>query len=121
DIQTHSVAAGSYKNICDNFTAMSDDQQRLLQELVDNAYQQFTNDVSKYRHLLINQKNTWADGKIFTGNQALSLQLIDTIGNQSTALDYIKAHILHEDREFEFIKAASPSRFQQLFSGSDDQ
>jgi protease-4 len=114
DVKTHSISSGSHKNATDPFVSMSQDQEKMLQAVTDNSYEHFAADISKYRHLNINEKNIWADGKIFTGTEALKLNLIDEIGNQSTALNYIKKHILHEDREIDLIKIATPSKLEKL-------
>lgn len=121
DIQTHSFSSGSYKNTLDPFVPMTDDQQKMLQNVVDDCYLQFANDICKYRHLNIHQKNVWGEGKIFTGNEALKLKLIDEVGNQSTALLYIKKHILHEDREIDLIKVPTPSRLERLMYPDQDE
>ena len=100
---------------------MSEEQQKMLQAVTDDSYEHFAADISKYRHLNSNDKNIWADGKIFTGTEALKLNLIDEIGNQSTALSYIKKHILHEDREIDLIKIATPSPLEKFFYPDKDE
>ena len=121
DIKTHSVASGSYKNALDICVPMTEEQQAMLQTLTDSSYEQFTLDISKYRHLNLSQKSVWADGKIFTGNDALKLKLIDEIGNLSTAIHYIKQQILHADREIELIKCAGASRLEKLLYPDHDE
>lgn len=112
-VQSHAISAGDYKNCLDPFVDFTDDQKKMLQDLVNDCYLQFLQDIAKYRHLNMADKNVWAEGKVFTGNEALKLKLIDEIGNQTTAIDFIKKQILHEDREVELIKVASPSKWQQ--------
>lgn len=121
DIKTHSISSGAYKNALDPFTDLTPEQQKMLQDLTNDSYKNFVTDVSKLRHLNSNEQNIWADGKIFTGNDALKLRLIDEIGNQSTALYYIKKHILHEDREIDLIKAATPSKLEKLLHPDADE
>lgn len=121
DIKTHSISSGSYKNALDPFTDLTEEQKQMLQNVTDNSYKQFVADVSKLRHLNSNDQNIWANGKIFTGHEALKLRLIDEVGNQSTALHYIKKHILHEDREIELIKAYAPSRLEKLLHPDADE
>jgi len=121
NVTTHSISSGAYKNALDPFTDLTEDQQKMLQNLTNDSYKQFITDVSKLRHLNINDQNLWADGKIFTGNEALKLRLIDEIGNQSTALAYIKKHILHENREIDLIKAVSPSKLERFLHPDADE
>lgn len=119
-IQSHAVASGEYKNATDPFSDYTDAQKAMLQDVVNDCYKQFTADIAKYRHLPIAEKDIWANGKIFTGNEALALKLIDEIGNQTTALNHIKKLILHSNREIELVKTQEPSRFSKLISGGED-
>lgn len=123
-IQTYDIASGNYKNAGDPLADMTEEQKTMLKDLVNDCYDQFANDIAKYRHLPIDQKDTWANGKIFSGNEALKLKLVDELGNQTTALEHIKKQILHSDREIELIKVAAPSALQKLLhpddSDSDD-
>ncbi len=119
-VYPHTVSTGTYKDALDPFCDLTEEQQSMLQQLSDDTYQQFVKDIAKQRHLPIQHKDTWANGKIFTGNDALKQKLIDAVGNQSTATDYIKQNILHSDREIEFVKMPQPSAFQQWFKQYDE-
>lgn len=119
-VKPETISTGAFKDVLDPFTDITEEQRAMLQQLSDNVYHQFTTDVAKQRHLQLQQKNIWAEGKIFTGQEGLKLKLIDAVGNQNTATDYIKQNILHSDREIELIKAPQPSVFQQWFKQYDD-
>lgn len=120
-VQPHTIASGNYKNATDPFDDFTEDQKKMLQEIVDDSYEQFSNDIVKYRHLNPAEKNLWGQGRLFTGNEALKLKLIDAIGNQTTAIDYIKKQILHADREIELIKAPTQSKLQKwMYPDSDN-
>ena len=119
-IQVLDISSGSYKNCFDPFVDITNEQKILLKELSDNAYNQFVNDVAQNRHLSLTEQEVWANGKIFTGQMALSLKLIDEIGNQSAAIQYLKKQILHADREIELIRVPQPSKLQKLLQGSSD-
>lgn len=120
NVETVDISSGSYKNCCDPLAEITKQQKDMLQNVTDDCYEHFVADVVKCRHLSIDQKDVWANGKIFTGHQALGLKLIDEIGNQTTALDYIKKQILHSDREIELIKKAQPSILQKLMHTDDE-
>lgn len=121
DIKTHSIASGNYKNSLDLYVPMTEEQHAMLQNLTDSSYEQLTLDISKQRHLNLSQKSIWADGKIFTGNDALKLKLIDEIGNLSSAILYLKKQILHTDREIELIKCTEASRLEKLLYPEQDE
>lgn len=119
-IQTHEIASSNYKNAGDPLTDFTPEQKAMLQKIVDDGAEQFAQNIASHRHLDLSQKAQWAEGKVFTGAQGLSLKLIDQIGNQTTAIDYIKSQILHADREVELVKAPAPSKWQRLLHPEQD-
>ncbi len=120
-VQPYSVASGDFKNCLDPFSDFTVEQKNMLQGLVNDCYEQFVQDVARQRHLNVVDKNVWADGKVFTGNEALRLKLVDEVGNQTTALNFIKKEILHADREIEFVKIPGPSRFEKWMHPESDE
>lgn len=82
---------GTYKAILHPLLDISPEEQALLQGLTDDTYQQFISDVAEQRpQLTLSNADAWANGKIFTGNQALKLGLIDAIGSWTTAEHLIR-------------------------------
>lgn len=94
NIGYNSIAAGKYKAIGDHFKTMTDDEKALLQSVIDDTYEQFTQSVAQSRNLSIETIDTWANGKIFTGYQAQKLGLIDQIGSLQDAIEIIKQKAL---------------------------
>jgi protease-4 len=95
-IQTYTVSAGKYKNAMNHFEAPTPEQLAMLQQVADSVYLQFATDVAKTRKLSLNDKDVWAEGKIFTGQQALDLHLIDETGSYFQVIEYIKKTALIE-------------------------
>jgi len=54
---------------------------------VTNAYEQFTGIISEERGIDLNEVKKLADGRIYTAEQALALNLVDSIGTFDEALD----------------------------------
>lgn len=90
-VKTNVISAGLYKNTTNQFTDMTEEQRALLQSIADNSYLQFATDVAKTRKLSVKEKDKWANGKLFTGQQALKLHMIDKTGSYSEALKTIKS------------------------------
>lgn len=90
-IKLHNISAGTYKNATNNFHDLTPEQEAMLKGLADDSYEQFTLDVSKTRKLTLKERDKWADGKIFTGQQALELHMIDMTGSYSDAVAKLKA------------------------------
>ncbi len=74
------IKSGAFKDIGSPVRAMTAAERRLLQELIDDVHQQFVAAVCAGRDLPQEQIAALADGRIFTGRQALDLHLIDTLG-----------------------------------------
>jgi protease IV len=88
------IKSGTYKTVGSPFTDLSADQKSYLQGITDNTYYQFLQDVKNQRAKakLSHDHKLWADGKLFTGEQALKLGLIDQLGSQSNAIQVLKEH-----------------------------
>jgi protease IV len=77
-------------------------EEQILQSLIDNTYEQFVNTVAESRHLDPATVRTFADGRIFTGEQAVEFGVVDRLGSEEDArlwlaelagLDPIKAKL----------------------------
>lgn len=114
------IKAGEYKTATDPFTQLTPEQTTYLQTLVNDSYQNFLEHTARHRpKLLLANASTWADGKLFTGRQALQLGLIDEVGSRSNAIAKIKELGIIEDK-IEWIEPAKEgSIFSRLFSSSD--
>ncbi len=56
-----------------------------MQELIDTSYQQFVQTVADGRSLTVEAVKSFADGRIFTGQQALELGVVDRLGTEEDA------------------------------------
>ena len=61
----------------------------VLQSLVDDMYDQFVNIVATGRHMDVAKVRSLADGRAYTGRQALGLGLVDAIGGEREAKDWL--------------------------------
>jgi len=81
-IKFETVKSGLFKDILSPDKPLSDEGRALLQSLIDESYQQFTEAVSTGRNIPVEKVKTFADGRIFTGTQAKELGLVDDIGDE---------------------------------------
>jgi len=75
------VKAGQYKDIGSPFREMTEPEKKLLQDVIDDVHDQFIEAVSEGRGIPKADVTAIADGRIFTGRQALSLKLVDQLGD----------------------------------------
>lgn len=73
------------------------DEKNNLQNVEAESYQQLTKQIALSRKLSLTTHTNWAEGKIFTGAQALTLGLINEIGSLCTVIKVIKEKALIED------------------------
>lgn len=75
------VKAGEYKDIASPYREMKPEEEQLLQEVIDDVHSQFIKAVAEGRGLPEAEVRAIADGRIFTGQQALGLKLVDQMGD----------------------------------------
>ena len=73
------------KDILSPDRALTEAERQLLQELIDASYGQFVGAVAEGRGLEEQAVRDFADGRVFTGAQALQLGLVDALGDEETA------------------------------------
>jgi protease-4 len=66
---------------------MTPAERAYMQSLIDNMYGQFVQAVADGRHAKVADIKAIADGRVWTGEQALSMHLIDQIGDFQIAVD----------------------------------
>ncbi len=108
------VTAGAYKTAGDPFTTMTEAQKKMLDEMTHQTYEQFTASIASRRpKLSLKDLNTWADGKIFIGAEALKLGLIDELGSISTAEAWLRKHASIEGK-IEWVRMEGPSLWERF-------
>lgn len=86
-VKSSSVQSGPYKDILSPFRDTSATERNIIEGIVMDSYEQFLNAIVAGRGISLEQLRPLADGRIFTGSQALKLKLVDSLGNSHTALD----------------------------------
>lgn len=81
------IKSGKFKDIGSPMRDMTPEERKLLQTLIDDSYEQFVAAVSEGRKLPVEEVKTLADGRIYTGRQALNNKLVDKLGDLQDALD----------------------------------
>ena len=84
-IRFDTVKSGVYKDILSPDRPLSPEERALLQELIDSSYGQFVRVVAEGRSLTEDTVRGFADGRVFSGEQAKSLGLVDELGDEDHA------------------------------------
>lgn len=80
------IKSGRYKDSGSPFRPMTEEDRKYFQRYVDDAYEQFVGVVAAERDLEKSEVLKLADGRVFTGQQALEMGLIDLTGTYQEAL-----------------------------------
>ena len=68
------------------FRPMTEDERKILQDLIDDSYDQFVTAVSQGRKMKMEVVKKLADGRIYSGRQALKNGLVDKLGSYNDAV-----------------------------------
>jgi protease-4 len=86
-IDMYSLKAGALKELGSPFRPLSPREKEVLQGVLDNIHEQFIRDVARNRKLPLEKVRALADGRIFTGQEAKKLGLVDAMGNFNDAVE----------------------------------
>ena len=89
-IKSDPLVSGPLKGAGDFTRPLSDPQRQYLQSLVADLYDQFVDIVVAGRHMDKARVKQLADGRAYTGRQALGLGLVDEIGGEDQAIAWLR-------------------------------
>lgn len=106
------LKAGKFKDLSYPFRELTEEEEKMYNEILNTAYKNFISDVAfgrKQSEQMIEEQ--WANGRIFSGLKAKSLQLVDEIGGEEEAINAIKSILnikeelnIYEPEEDKFFK-----------------
>lgn len=85
-LKSQVVKSGLHKDIGSPVRPMSSADRQILQSLIDDVYAQFIQAVAESRQMDLDKVRQLADGRIFTGRQALDAGLVDELGGYRDAI-----------------------------------
>lgn len=120
------IKSGKHKDIGSAFRGMREEEKKILQGVMDNVHAQFIKAVSDGRNMDIEKVRKIADGRIFTGEQALEQGLVDELGTLEDAILIAaemvgikgKPVVLKKEERFSFIEMLEnkfPGNIMDLF------
>lgn len=85
-VKTEVIKSGRHKDIASVFRGIGPEEREILQGVLDDVHDQFINAVAEGRKMLPDHVRKLADGRIFTGKQAVGMGLVDELGNLEDAI-----------------------------------
>ena len=111
------IKSGPYKASPNPFEKYTEAQDEVLQSAIKDFFGWFVDIVAERRHLPRDRVVTLADGRIYTGRQALETKLIDELGGEDEAKAWLvknKGLSSHIDIEDVKVESEDQSLFEQL-------
>ncbi len=84
------IKSGQYKDMGSPFRGLTVEERALFQELIDRLYGRFVEVVARERRLDEARVRAFADGRVYTAQEALSLGLVDRLGYLEDAIGLAK-------------------------------
>ena len=104
------LKAGELKDVGNPNRAMTPREKRYMQSMLDDVHMQFIEDVCRARGISPDSLIPIADGRVFTGRQAVDARLVDTLGGFENAAAYIK-NLLNVPQKSTLVEKKRPEGF----------
>jgi protease IV len=88
-VKPNIIKSGKFKDVGSPLRTMTPEEQKLLQDVVDDVHEQFVQAIARGRNLPLAEVHKIADGRIMTGKQALKHKLIDEVGGLEKTIDLL--------------------------------
>jgi protease-4 len=86
-IQIETFKGGKYKDMYWGFRELTPEEEEIMQEMIDEYYEQFIDVVAEGRGLSKEEVRNLATGQLYSGAKAKELGLIDELGDLDTAIN----------------------------------
>ena len=85
-VSSDAITSGRYKDMGSPFRPLRPDERQLMQAMVNDVYDQFVEAVAEGRGMRKAQVRELADGRAYSGRQALKVKLVDEVGTFRDAI-----------------------------------
>ena len=116
-VTAETLTSGPLKDQPNPAHRLSDSGRVYLQSLVADMYDQFVTIVANGRHMEPARVRELADGRAYTGRQALALGLIDQLGDETDATSWLAANAGIPDG-IPVLELRTTSRAETMFAGT---
>lgn len=109
------IKGGKYKDIGSDSRNMTAEEKTMLQNMVNEYYDNFISIVAENRKLDKNYVSSIAEGQIYTGKQAKENKLVDEVGSKEQALD-LAAEMGGIDGSYNVVTMSPPQSIGDILS-----
>ncbi|MES1037893.1 MULTISPECIES: signal peptide peptidase SppA [Peribacillus] len=113
-VEFETIKSGPHKDIMSPTREMTGEEREILQDMIDNSYDQFVKIIADGRGMTEKEVREIADGRIYDGRQAKENHLIDDFGHLDDVIAAMKTDI--GDKDAQVIRYTDEAGFGSLFS-----
>lgn len=84
------LVSGEYKDIGSPYKSMNEQERNIMQTKIDKIHNVFVSRVASNRNMSFERVKELATGEFYIGSEALENGLVDAIGDEETAKNYLK-------------------------------
>jgi protease-4 len=88
-VKVESIKSSPLKAAPNGFEPTSPEARAAIESLIKDSYAWFKGLVQNRRHLNDEELQTVADGRVFTGHQAVGLKLVDELGDEQAGISWL--------------------------------
>jgi protease IV len=117
NVKMNVYKAGRYKDIMSTFKNPTDEEEKIIIDMLDDTYKRFLSDIMRGRNITKEMVDKAAEGRIFSGERAIKVHLVDALGGRREAMtklselcEYEGILPLQEDEDSPF------DRMMQMFN-----
>jgi protease IV len=116
------VKSGQYKDIGSPVREMTPQEKAIIQELIDDIYNQFIDVIVRDRKMTREQVVAIGDGRVFSGRKAKEYGLVDQLGDMASAAK-LASKLAGNNGNYDLVypKKKHPSVFDFMFESAADQ
>ncbi len=86
-MKSFTLKTGKYKDVGSTARKMTEDEKSMLLSVIESTHKQFVKAVAEGRNLPESKVLELADGRIFSGEQAMGYKLVDRLGTMQDAIE----------------------------------
>jgi protease-4 len=117
-LRSHVIKSGKHKDIGSPLREMTSEEKSILQGVIDSVHGQFIRAVAEGRNMEEGKVRRIADGRIFSGEQAKELGLVDRLGSLQDAIELAAEMVGIEGRPAVIYPKRKLSLYELLFKKS---
>ncbi len=121
-VKATAIKTGKFKDTLNPFRELTPEEKEYLKETINEAYEQFLEAILRYRSKKISEERLRevADGRVFTGERAKELGLVDELGGIEDAIEKAK-ELAGVPKAREFFVPEEKSLLQRVLGGEIEE